>query len=343
MPITTGYTPEFALGALYQGMNASNANAQSQEDLLKAYLANQREQYSQPLDQIIKTWEASHAQDKLNDFDYRQKALEGYKGQMNSQIAAGKKAMSTLDSDIDATNIENNLKQYKGNLLRRFMEEQMQEPIPPTPVTGNNGEQGFNFGSAENALRNPNLTPEQKQLITQDAQKSGGLFSNMNRLQETLINTPEHLQKLALYKMMGDNRLAINEDRNQSLIEAAKLRESQRTKNPKLNDMIALAQQMVSGFIPATPAELAAAKEFLRLNTERIGIEKSSSREGDIDLAETQRTGKIVYKKTQAQKFAENPEAFFNESRRNQILGEKQIEKLKQQGTGTKEDPIKLQ
>jgi hypothetical protein len=100
---------------------------------------------------------------------------------------------------------------------------------------------------------------------------------------------------------------------------------------------------MVSGFIPATPAELAAAKEFLRLNTERIGIEKSSSREGDIDLAETQRTGKIVYKKTQAQKFAENPEAFFNESRRNQILGEKQIEKLKQQGTGTKEDPIKLQ
>jgi hypothetical protein len=343
MPISTGYTPEFALGALYQGMNASNANAQSQEDLLKSYLSNQREQYAQPLDQIIKTWEANHAQDKLDDFDYRQKALEGYKGQMNSQIAAGKKAMSTIDSDIDATNIENDLKQYKGNLLRRFMEEQMQEPTPPTPVIGNNGEQGFNFGSAENALRNPNLTPEQKQLITQDAQKSGGLFSNMNRLQETLINTPEHLQKLALYKMMGDNRLAINEDRNQSLIEAAKLRESQRTKNPKLNDMIALAQQMVSGFIPATPAELAAAKEFLRLNTERIGIEKSSSREGDIDLAETQRTGKIVYKKTQAQKFAENPEAFFNESRRNQILGEKQIEKLKQQGTGTKEDPIKLQ
>ena len=39
MPISTGYIPEFALGALYQGMNASNANAQSQEDVLRAFLA----------------------------------------------------------------------------------------------------------------------------------------------------------------------------------------------------------------------------------------------------------------------------------------------------------------
>ncbi len=323
MPITTGYTPEFALGALYQGMNASNANAQSQEDLLKAYLANQREQYSQPLDQIIKTWEANHAQDKLNDFDYRQKALEGYKGQMNSQIAAGKKAMSTIDSDIDATNIENNLKQYKGNLLRRFMDEQMQEPIPPTPVTGDNGEQGFNFGSAENALRNPNLTPEQKQLITQDAQKSGGLFSNMNRLQETLINTPEHLQKMELQKMLADNRLEINAGRNQSLIEAAKVRASQMTKDPKLQSVLANALLIVSGSIESTPEQLEAAKKLLQVNTTRVAIEKSAAVQPGIDLSQTQETGKYKQQETPYSRFAQNPSSLFNESRRQQILGEK--------------------
>jgi len=307
MPITTGYTPEFALGALYQGMNASNANAQSQEDLLKAYLANQKEQYSQPLDQIIKTWEASHAQDKLNDFDYRQKALEGYKGQMNSQIAAGKKAMSTLDSDINATNEENYLKQYKGNLLRRFMDEQMQEPIPPTPVTGDNGEQGFNYGSAENALRNPNLTPEQKQLITQDAQKSGGLFGNMNRLQETLINTPEHLQKLALYKMMGDNRLAINNDRNQSMLELAQIKAQQLTKDPNLQQILAKAFQITSGSIPATDEQIAAAQELLTQHTKKTAIERSAGRDPGLDLPLTQGTGKVVIQETPYTQFAKNP------------------------------------
>lgn len=325
MPITTGYTPEFALGALYQGMNASNANAQSQEDLLKAYLANQREQYSQPLDQIIKTWEASHAQDKLNDFDYRQKALEGYKGQMNSQIAAGKKAMSTLDSDINATNEENYLKQYKGNLLRRFMDEQMQEPIPPTPVTGDNGEQGFNFGSAENALRNPNLTPEQRQLIEQDVQKSGGLFSNMNRLQETLINTPEHLQKLALYKMMGDNRLAINNDKNQAMFELARIKAQQLTKDPNLQQILAKAFQITSGSIPATDEQIAAAQELLTQHTKKTAIERSAGRDPGLDLPLTQGTGKVVLQETPYTQFAKNPNELFNFSRRKNELTNKKL------------------
>lgn len=351
MPISTGYIPEFALGALYQGMNASNANAQSQEDVLRAFLANQREQNTQPLDQIIKTWDATKAQGQLNDPEYLPALLEGYKGQMNSQIAAGRKAMDTVDSDIGAINQENDIKQYRGNLFKRFMEEQIQETIPSTPVGtvehipdqwGGEGLQkgskifwsGPNPPTTLNDFKGWRSGPLGDLSKQSDMIKSFGVENTsdvpqqsqnnlLNKFQRILVNTPEHLQKMELQKMLADNRLKINADRNQSLIEAAKVRTSQSTKNPKLNDTIALAQQIVSGFIPSTPEELAAAKEFLRLNTQRIGIEKSSSREGDIDLAETQRTGKIVYKKTQAQKFAESPETFFNESRRQQILGEK--------------------
>ena len=323
MPISTGYIPEFALGALYQGMNASNANAQSQEDVLRAFLANQREQNTQPLDQIIKTWDATKAQGQLNDPDYLSALLEGYKGQMNSQIAAGRKAMDTVDSDIDTINQENDIKQYRGNLFKRFMEEQMQEPTPPTPVTGDNGVQGFNFGSAQNALKNPNLTPEQKQLIIQDVQKSGGLFSNMNRLQETLINTPEHLQKMELQKMLADNRLEINAGRNQSLIEAAKVRASQMTKDPKLQSVLANALLIVSGSIESTPEQLEAAKKLLEVNTKRVAIEKSAAVQPGIDLSQTQETGKYKQQETPYSRFAQNPSSLFNESRRQQILGEK--------------------
>jgi len=323
MPISTGYIPEFALGALYQGMNASNANAQSQEDVLRAFLANQREQNTQPLDQIIKTWDATKAQGQLNDPEYLPALLEGYKGQMNSQIAAGRKAMDTVDSDIGAINQENDIKQYRGNLFKRFMEEQMQEPTPPTPVTGDNGVQGFNFGSAQNALRNPNLTPEQKQLIAQDAQKSGGLFSNMSKLQETLINTPEFLQKRELQKMLADNRLEINAGRNQSLIEAARVKAAQVTKNPKLQEILAQAFLITSGTIPSTPEEMQAAKKLIEQHTTKTAIEKSAAVQPGIDLSQTQETGKYTQQVTPYGRFAQDPSSLFNESRRQQILGQK--------------------
>ena len=48
--IETGYKPEFGLGAVYQGFNAANADMSAEEELIKQFLANQREQQMQPLD-----------------------------------------------------------------------------------------------------------------------------------------------------------------------------------------------------------------------------------------------------------------------------------------------------
>ena len=48
--IDTGYKPEFGLGAVYQGFNAANAEQGAELELIKQFLANQREQSMQPLD-----------------------------------------------------------------------------------------------------------------------------------------------------------------------------------------------------------------------------------------------------------------------------------------------------
>lgn len=48
--IDTGYKPEFGLGAVYQGFNAANAEQGAELELIKQFLANQREQAMQPLD-----------------------------------------------------------------------------------------------------------------------------------------------------------------------------------------------------------------------------------------------------------------------------------------------------
>ena len=41
-PIETDYRPNFGLGAYYQGINAANAKQLTEEDILKAFLANQK-------------------------------------------------------------------------------------------------------------------------------------------------------------------------------------------------------------------------------------------------------------------------------------------------------------
>jgi len=91
-PISTGYKPEYGLGAVYQGINAADSEALNQEEIIKAYLANQREQQMQPLDVQTKQWDAASAQDKLNNPQYRKMALDGFIGQMQLQAAAGETA-----------------------------------------------------------------------------------------------------------------------------------------------------------------------------------------------------------------------------------------------------------
>ena len=119
--IETGYKPEFGLGAVYQGFNAANTEQGAELELIKQFLANQREQSMQPMDVNIKQTESDYATMK-RAADYMDAAKRGYIGQMNSQDAAGRKAMETAQGDIDLTNAGNRNKLTTEQLLSRLNE-----------------------------------------------------------------------------------------------------------------------------------------------------------------------------------------------------------------------------
>ena len=107
--INTGYTPEFGLGAFFAGQNAANTQAANEEELARLFLANQRELSMQPLDVQRKQlevpgleYDAALARAKRSDPNYIPKVLQGYIGQMDSQIAAGRGAMATEPSKTAA-------------------------------------------------------------------------------------------------------------------------------------------------------------------------------------------------------------------------------------------------
>ena len=147
--IETGYKPEFALGAMYAGENAATNRMGNQLDIIKQFLANQREQSMQPMDVNIKQTESDYATMK-RAADYMDAAKRGYIGQMNSQDAAGRKAMETAQGDIDLTNAGNRNKLTTEQLLSRLNDLkktkiegggigfQMQQPEQPTGT-------GFNW------------------------------------------------------------------------------------------------------------------------------------------------------------------------------------------------------
>lgn len=134
--IETGYKPEFALGALYAGENSAYAEQSQQEDMIKQFLANQRERQMQPLDVQKAQWEAASAQDKLNNPEYRRWALLGQIGQNKTQDAAGNKSQSTWESDANLTNAQNK---------NKITTEQILDRLNKLKLSGEGG--SFSFGN----------------------------------------------------------------------------------------------------------------------------------------------------------------------------------------------------
>ena len=302
--IETDYKPNFGLGAFYQGINAANSKQLSEEEILKAFLNNQKEQNEQPLDLMIKQWQAAHAQDQMGSPEYRKSMLDGYMGQMNSQVAAGKKAMGTVDTEIPAINQENKNKLQIAKLLEQFRDTQVGQDQPqssyeqPTPMQGDNGQMGFNFGSASNAVQNPDLTPQQKQLIMRDAQKRGeNVLSTFAKPQQSgienaLVNTPEHLQKMELYKQTGENQANTAEIRGQYLLQAALARLQKPGEKPltrSQGEQRALA--IVSG---QEKGDIEAAQIYLReADNSTLRRNPAAYNSSNMNLPATQQSGQV--------------------------------------------------
>ena len=300
-PIETDYRPNFGLGAYYQGINAANAKQLTEEDILKAFLANQKEQNEQPLDLMVKQWQATHAQDQMNSPEYRQAMLDGYIGQMKSQIAAGRKASETVSDEIPAINQENKNKFEVAKLLEQFRNKQLGQDQPtssyeqPTPLQGDNGKMGFNFGSASNALQNPDLTLQQRQLIMQDAAKRGeNVLSTFKQsgLENALVNDPEHLKAINKIRVMGENQLNVADTRGQYLLQAALARLQKTNEKPlTLDQAVARSQRILAGQEEGDKQ----AAEILITNSRnyKLSSQAAAWQGNNINLPATQQTGQI--------------------------------------------------
>lgn len=89
--IDTGYKPEFGLGALYQGFNAANSDQASELELIKQFLANQREQQMQPIDVSQAQQNLTAGQYKTTP-EYQTGMRDIISGQGMSNLAAGQTA-----------------------------------------------------------------------------------------------------------------------------------------------------------------------------------------------------------------------------------------------------------
>ena len=106
--IETGYKPEFALGALYQGMNAANADEMAQQEIIDRVLSNFKRQQDAPLDYTIKQADAVDAQTRMLP-TYQDAKLRGYIGQNDSQEASGRVAQALAPFRISAEKAKSRL------------------------------------------------------------------------------------------------------------------------------------------------------------------------------------------------------------------------------------------
>ena len=125
--IKTGYTPEFGLGAFFQGVNAANADAFNEEELLKQRLANQQSQVMNPLEAQLKQlsiapakYEEALSKARLTDPEYIRSMLNERKGQAALAEVTGRKAKALEPFAIKAeqSKLENEFEDT--DLLRRF-------------------------------------------------------------------------------------------------------------------------------------------------------------------------------------------------------------------------------
>lgn len=119
--ISTGYKPEFGLGALYQGFNAGNADQSAQEEIIKQFLANQRSQQMNPLD--VTRLQQQITMDKYKESpEYQQYMSDTQRGQSKSSLYAGLKAEALSPQEIANAKQKLSHEDAVGQLISRLDE-----------------------------------------------------------------------------------------------------------------------------------------------------------------------------------------------------------------------------
>ena len=204
--IETGYKPEFGLGAWFAGENAANTEAANEEELIKSFLANQRERQMQPID-VEKAqlgldparYESMLAQAKSRNPNYIQEQLRGQIGQMQTQAAAGEKAKTLLPFAIKAEQgtLENTAED--NSLMQQF--KQIDGLI----------RQGGDVDPSSGLL--VKFSPQQQQAAVQ----------HRDSLMKSMMSTPKFAQDTALADSKYEAALTKQQMTNEAALERARI------------------------------------------------------------------------------------------------------------------------
>lgn len=212
--IETGYKPEFALGALYQGQNAANANMAAEEELIKQFLANQKAQQMLPID-------VAQAQQTLDSGAYKtrpeyQNAMTDIQvGQGMSNMAAGQTAKG--------------LQPFKQAAEQGALEQQMGEQRNMAKIQ-----------EIDDILNDPDV----KYDGTTKQQLMNARLNLINRFKET----PKFAGQRELREMGSDSNEYIAELKRQQELEKARLAAGGKGANPPKTAEEALARQLTAKF-----------------------------------------------------------------------------------------------
>jgi len=233
--ISTGYQPEFGLGAYFAGQNAANTEASNKEELIKAFLANQQAQqdYQQksqmnPLDLLAKQqsnqvgeYDAAYAQKKLQDPNYMDANIAGQIGQMQTQEAAGKTALGLQPFKLEAE--KSNLEGQKATNETLWTINDIDDKLAAGGGTDENG----------------NVVPfnQMQKMFMQNKR---------NQLTEQLKATPEFQGKKELADDKSTSAIEIANIRAQAAIDAAEKRAEASKKEAKYNEILMQQYKIVA-------------------------------------------------------------------------------------------------
>ena len=251
--IETGYKPEFALGALYAGQNAANAQDFNNEELSKLFLANQREQQMQPLDIQKAQWDAASAMDKYNNPEYRDAMIRGAIGTANTQEVNGNTAkvlepFKIANEKLDLTN-KNDAAQAQWTL----------NDIDRQLLAGG--------GSDDKGNVIP-FTPQQKQFMV----------AKREELANQIMNSGEFLGKKELEQLKLRSNELIARGHDEARVAAARRTLS----DPKYKEQLARAMSIVAD-PAADPSDRAKAAAFIEQHKQIMLASNPASYAPQID------------------------------------------------------------
>lgn len=264
--IETGYKPEFGLGAWFAGQNAANTEAANEEELIKSFLANQRERQMQPIDIQRKQYDNQVAQYNAKEADAKRTSptyipwmLKGYEGQMKTQDAAGEKAQTLLPFQTAADRSKLVDEEQTANLLSQFKEAQQLRM-----QGGDIDEQGVLH----------KFSPQQAQAIDQRIEGLKGILSN----------TPQQANAIELLNLKNDAMLekqqrdAALRERLAELKAQSDLDRANARGDKALSDkqLYAQAVSIVTGMVPSTPQQMQAAQAAL-LQMQADAVERNAA------------------------------------------------------------------